>query len=104
MKKCCDERGMTVEMLFRCADSKFANQVTVQEFKEFLDHFFHRKIDSNILLKVALLFDDDCSGVILKEEFYRVLMYCKCNSENHPYVLNTKAMKIGQQGDDPSKI
>lgn len=31
----------------------------------------------------------------MREEFYRVLLYCKCNSEDHTYILNTTAMKIG---------
>lgn len=52
------------------------------------------------LQKVALLFDDDCSGFIMREEFYRVLMYCKCNAEEHNYILNQ--MKLGSQNDDPA--
>ncbi|CAD8192299.1 unnamed protein product [Paramecium pentaurelia] len=104
LQKCCNERGMTVEMLFRCADKRFTGKLTIQEFKEFLDSFFDGKIDGITLQKVALLFDDDCSGFIMREEFYRVLMYCKCNAEEHTYILNTQAMKMGQPLDDPAKI
>lgn len=40
LQKCCNERGMTVEMLFRCADKRFGGKLTIQEFKEFMDGFF----------------------------------------------------------------
>ena len=31
---------MTVEMLFRCADKNFMDQLTIQELKDFLDVYF----------------------------------------------------------------
>ncbi|KAM3136011.1 hypothetical protein pb186bvf_011816 [Paramecium bursaria] len=104
LQKCCNERGMTVEMLFRCADKNFMDQLTIQELKDFLDVYFQNKLDPSILIQVATLFDDDCSGIITKEEFYRVCVYSKVNGEQHNEVLKTKILKINESEENPELI
>jgi Ca2+-binding EF-hand superfamily protein len=72
MAKEVEKLGLNMEMLFRSCDSEYKNEVTVEEFKQFLTRLkvkFAKK-DIDQLLYFA---DEDGTGSITREEFCSTL-------------------------------
>jgi 5S rRNA maturation endonuclease (ribonuclease M5) len=56
------------------------------------------QMDAQMLMKVILLFDEDHSGEISRDEFYRTLIFCQVNGEEHPEVLLNGVPKLKDDG------
>ena len=54
-------------------------------------------------MRVALLLDENHSGIISKNEFYRSLIFCEVNGEHHPEVLLNGPPKLDLLK-EPSKL
>lgn len=74
-------RKLTLEQCFRASDTDSDGRVTFNDFLNFLN-----KLDLNIprsyLTRFVLIVDEDCSGVITKDEFYKTLSAFQVNSES----------------------
>ncbi|OMJ73061.1 hypothetical protein SteCoe_28338 [Stentor coeruleus] len=79
-------RKLTLEQCFRAADKDSDGRVTFNDFLSFLNGL-DMNIPRSYLTRFVLIVDEDCSGVITKDEFYKTLSAFQVNSESQN-VLN----------------
>ena len=80
-KKLVSYRKLTLEQCFRAADRDSDGQVTHQELQNFIESL-QLSIPKSYLSKFITLLDEDCSGVITKEEYYKTLSAFSVQSES----------------------
>lgn len=79
-KDAAEKMGLTLEMLFRAADSKCKGVVKLEEFKLFLQRI-KLKLASAQLARFLYLVDEECTGHLERDDFYTTLAAYGINSE-----------------------
>ena len=75
-------RKLNLEQCFRAADSDFDGKVTHKELNNFIESL-KLFIPKSHLTRFIHILDEDCSGVITQEEFYKALAAFNINKETH---------------------
>ena len=81
-KKTAEQKGFTLEMLYRAADKKMKGKISIEDFKKFLKGLGFGLKDSQ-LLRFLYLVDEDCSGSVYRGDYYKTLAAYGVNSETN---------------------
>lgn len=79
-KEAAERLGLTLEMLYRAADVSSQGNISLEEFKLFLRKVKLKLVPAQ-LTRFLFLVDEDCSGLIAKEDFYTTLAAYGVNTE-----------------------
>ena len=74
-------RKLTLEQCFRAADKDGDGQVSHQEMQNFLEQL-KLSIPKSYITNFIRILDEDCSGVITKEEYYKTLSAYSAQTES----------------------
>lgn len=74
-------RKLTLEQCFRAADKDGDGQVSHQEMQNFLEQL-KLSIPKSYITKFIRILDEDCSGIITKEEYYKTLSAYSVQTES----------------------
>lgn len=80
--KAASKIGLNMEMIFRAADKDHMNLIAVSDFKIFLQNIGFNLTKSQ-LSRFLFLLDEDCSGIITRDEYYDTLGAYEVNREQH---------------------
>ncbi|CAK89170.1 unnamed protein product (macronuclear) [Paramecium tetraurelia] len=88
----CRRVGLTPEMMFRASDREGQGQISTEDMRLFLSKV-RLGLNNTQLTMLVRIFDEDCSGVIKREEYYDCLQAYGINEEK----VQGQARTYGQE-------